>query len=164
MKNYILVFEDCSLFETILLSYFLKAKNLDVTVVADKESIKTHEGFSIVPDITVDKVDIENLNSFTITGGNPSNLTCKDKLSDLINKIYDKNEYQIGSICGGNYILSDVLGIPLDKLNSDNLVEYKNILSSPPNKYVDFAIKMGEKLKIYDDKKDLEETIQFFKN
>lgn len=164
MKNYIFIFEDCSLFETILFSYFLKAKNLDVTVVADKEIITTHEGFSIVPDITIDKVNVNHLNSFTLTGGNPSNLTCKDKLSDLINKIYDNDNYHIGSICGGNYILSELLDIPLEKLNGDNLIEYKNILSSPPNKYVDFAIKMGENLEIYDDKKDLEETIQFFKN
>ncbi|MBF9298576.1 MULTISPECIES: DJ-1/PfpI family protein [Mammaliicoccus] len=163
MKNYIVIFEECSLFEVVLLAKFLRSKNLDVSIVSDQKVVKTHEGFTVNADYLINEIDIKALKSLVITGGNPSNFKGNNELAEILNVLYDNEEYQIGSICGGNYIISSLLNINLDLINTNELVEYKNILAAPPYKYVDFAIQMGSKLDIYDDNDDLEQTIKFFK-
>lgn len=162
MNHYIFIFKDCALFEVTLLANFLSAQGKKVIIVGEEQRVKVHEGFTVVPDILLSQVEIDKTKSFTITGGNPANLKEKNLLKELLFKLKN-NDTLIGGICGGVHILSELLNIEYDLLNTVEVTLIDNLLVSPPNKYVDFAIKMLEVLDLYKDQEDYEETVRFYK-
>ncbi|ATD30246.1 hypothetical protein BHM04_03225 [Macrococcus sp. IME1552] len=162
MNHYIFIFKECALFEVTLLANFLSTQGEEVVIVGEEEKVKVHEGFTIIPDIQLNQVEINDAKSFTITGGNPGNLIEKKLLKEILFKLNSKDTI-IGGICGGVYILSALLEIEFDKLNTEEVTIHDNLLVSPPNKYVDFAIKMLEILDLYNDQEDYEETVRFYK-
>ncbi|WP_414046318.1 DJ-1/PfpI family protein [Macrococcus equi] len=162
MNHYIFIFKECALFEVTLLTNFLSTQGENVTIVGDDEKIRVHEGFTIIPDIQLNEVNIDNAKSFTITGGNPNNLLDKNLLKEVLLKL-NRNETIIGGICGGVHILSVLLNIEFEKLNTTEVTQIDNLLVSPPNKYVDFAINMLAILDLYNDQEDYEETVRFYK-
>ncbi|WP_414050248.1 DJ-1/PfpI family protein [Macrococcus animalis] len=162
MNHYIFIFKECALFEVTLLANFIRTQGENVVIVGDEEKVKVHEGFTIVPDILLNKVEINDAKSFTITGGNPGNVKDKNQLKEVLLKLKN-NETLIGAICGGVHILSELLSIEYDLLNTAEVTLIDNLLVSPPNKYVDFALKMLEELDLYNDQEDYDETVRFFK-
>ena len=64
------------------------------------------------------------------------------------------DEFEGLIICGGEY----------SKYNNNSIFEYvyDNIIFSSPNKYAMFGITVGNHFKIYKDKDDYNETVDFF--
>lgn len=162
MNHYIFIFKECALFEVTLLANFLSTQGEKVVIVGEEEKVKVHEGFTVIPDIQLNQVEINRAKSFTITGGNSENLINKNLLVEVLLKL-KYNDTLIGGICGGVHILSELLNIEYDLLNTVEVTLIDNLLVSPPNKYVDFAIKMLEVLDLYNNQEDYEETIRFYK-
>lgn len=163
MKHYIFIFKECALFEVVLLANFLSSQNEQVVIVGEEETVKAHEGFKIQVDMLLKDIDKETIKSFTITGGNPSSLVDKVSLKSLLLKLQNNSDVLIGAICGGVYIISELLEIDFNKINRPDVFLYENILLSPPNKYVDFAIQMLKEMNLYKNEEDYLETVRFFK-
>lgn len=169
-KNFFFVYDGAVFFEIVLLSYFLNLRQEVVYFSIDGKNIKTFEGFEVVPTVKLEDIDVNEINSLIITGGqtdfitNDKNVSCE--LYGLIEELYNK-DVLVASICGGINIVKnckffeDVNNILVD--TSKDLVVDKNLITANPNAYVDFAIEVAKYLGIFNDEDDVNETIAFFK-
>lgn len=158
MKTHILIYEGFAQFEVILASYFLGTKSEIVTVGLDINPINSSEGFITSPHISLNELNIDEVETFIIPGGDPENLN-SELLLETIKKI-NKNEAIIGAICSGTDQLVKA-GI-LCNINEDIVVD-GNIVTAKGNAYVDFALKLAELNNIFKDKEDYLETVKYFK-
>lgn len=163
MKHVIFIFEHCALFEVVLLANFLRSQGEQVVIAGEKEIVQVHEGFTIQTDLLIEAVDMTEIKSFTITGGNPAHVINKNQLKNKVSEVYRNSDQTIGAICGGVHIVSQLLDIEFSQLNTADVEQYENIVVSPPNKYVDFAITMLKVMGLYKDEADYKETVRFFK-
>ncbi len=179
MKTYVLVYEGFVQFEVILTNYFMNTVGEVVTVGIDNDTVTSHEGFQTIPHLTIEEVDIEDIDLFVIPGGTPQELFGKDKFYELIKKL-DSNNIVIGSICASPIHLAKagVLAgkkftttLPVDEFDEFTDGEYvdeivvidDNIVTAKARGYVDFALELGKIMDIYDNDDDLQETINYFK-
>ncbi len=168
-ENYIYVFDNCVLFEISVLSYLLNYGNNVNIVSKDGQCVNTIEGIMIKPHMSLNEVDVEKVDSFIFTGGEPKNLKLSEEQEILLNKIvktvYEKGNLVAG-ICGGVQILKSFSCFEKSEniLNLEKeLVVNKNVIVADGNKYIDFAIEVGKFLDIFEDEDDLNETIDYFK-
>jgi transcriptional regulator GlxA family with amidase domain len=179
MKTYVIIYEGFAHFEVILASYFLRTQGEIVTVGIDKKPVVSGEGYTIVPDITLDMVDKDEVDALIIPGGEPEEISHVASLYDLIRHVNSQKKV-IGGICSGVYhlakagILEDkayTTSLDIDEFNEfdascfkdQNFVVDGNILTAKANGYVDFGIEIGRMMDIYENEDDLKETIDFFK-
>ncbi|GMQ64659.1 DJ-1/PfpI family protein [Vallitalea maricola] len=179
MKTYVIIYEGFAHFEVILASYFLKTQGDLVTVGINSNSIVSCEGYRIIPDITLGEVDVAEVDVLIIPGGDLEEISQDSLLHDVITRV-NKQGKVIGAICSGVYHLAKagVLNgkgytttLDINKLSEFNAAYFKdencvldgNVITAKANGYVDFGIKLGEVMGIYEDEDDLKETIDFFK-
>lgn len=180
MKTYVMVYEGFVQFEVVLTNYFMNTVGELITVGLDKKKVTSLEGVQIVPHITIDEVDIEDVDLFVIPGGEPETLYDEDEFYELI-KTLNENDKIIGTICATPVhlakagILEDkkyTTTLPIDEFDefeSENyldklVVKDDNIVTAKARGYVDFAIELGKTMDIFEDEEDLQESIDFFKN
>jgi len=178
MKTYILIYDDFVQFEVIIASYFMKTKGEIVTVGLTNEKVSSFEEFITLPHMTIDEIDINDVDVFIIPGGNPKKLKCT-KFYKLL-KDLNKKTIPIAAICSAPIHLarSGVLKgkkytttLPIDEyklfekeyFKNKNVVVDKNIITAKASGYVDFAIEIGKVMNIFENEEDLEETIRYFK-
>lgn len=179
MKTYVLIYEGFVQFEVVLANNFMKTKGDIITVGKDMNEVLSHEGFKTIPHKTIDDIDIEEVDLFIIPGGFPDILINNTKLHKLLKELNSKNKV-IGAICAAPIHLAKAgilngrnftTTLPVEEFyefnecnfkNRDIVVD-KNIVTAKANAYVDFAIKLGELMDIYENEEDLEETIRYFK-
>lgn len=165
MKDVILLYNDCCIYEIVILNYFLKCTNSEMLLcTVGGKTIRAMEGYSINCDISIDEIDCSEVRSLIIPGGDISNIDHKNVL-DKMKKLNDQ-KVVIAGICAGVDIL-DKAGI-LKEVSSVHSSEFdcvsdKNIITARANAYVDFAIEVGKALELFDDEADLQETIEFWK-
>lgn len=168
MTNYFLIYDDCCFYEIVLLGYFLKYSEREEQKIsycaADDREIRTTEGFLVKPDITLNRIPVEEVQSFVIPGGAIENVS-GDSLAGFLSRL-NRNTTYLGAICAGVTLLEQY-GFLKGKNSirtSDGLaVRDGRLITARPNGYVDFAIEMGKALKIFKDEDSLDETIDFFK-
>lgn len=131
----------------------------------DGKAIKAMEGFSVNVDMSLKDLNKEQIRSFIIPGGNISaidNTDVKTYLQDL-----KERDVLIAGICAGVDVL-DNAGILHDVKSThstnEDLVSDKNVITARANMYVDFAIEVAKKLDLFVSEKDLQETIDFWKD
>jgi len=56
------------------------------------------EGFKTVPHLTLEEVETDDVDLFVVPGGQPDQLYGTDKLTELLNKLYQKNKV-LAAIC-----------------------------------------------------------------
>ena len=166
MKDIILLYDDCCIYEIVILNYFLKCTDSEMLLCSfDGQTIRAMEGYSINCDISLNEIDCSNIRSFIVPGGDISNIDHK-KVFDILKKLND-TKVIIAGICAGVDILdkAEILR-DISSTHSCDLdcVRDKNIITARPNAYVDFAIEVGKSLNIFVDEADLQETIEFWKN
>lgn len=178
MKTYILIYEGFAQFEVVLASYFLGTKTDIVTVGIDEKTVASSEGFLTTPHITLSQIDIDEIKTFIIPGGDPEKLN-SDKLLDLIKSLSSKNKV-IGAICAGTlqlakagvlngkkyttvFNIEENTEFPRDSFNNENIVIDGNIITAKGNAYVDFALKIAEINDIFENEEDYQETVNYFK-
>lgn len=159
MNTYIFLYQETSLFEIDLVAYFMKTKG-NVYIVSETDKIiNTNEGISVVANKDIDNIDIDDIDVFVICGGNIENIKSLDKLHRIIVECKEKKKI-VGGICAGKEIVTKALNI---KETSDKTMVLENMVLSPGNEYVDFALEIGKLAEIYEDEDDYIETINYFK-
>lgn len=160
MKTYIFLYQEISLFEVDLVAYFLKTKG-DVYIVTDgDEVIHTNEGIRVLADKRLADVVVDDVDVLAVCGGNVENIKDMNALKELICSCKNAGKV-VGGICAGSRIVAETLGVDTEV---DRTVVYDNqVVLSPGNEYVDFALMMGKAADIYEDEADYEETVQYFK-
>jgi len=179
LKTYVLIYETFVQFEVVLTNYFMKTKGEIVTVGVDDKEVTSWEGFKTVPHLTIEEVDTDDVDLFVVPGGQPDQLTGIDKLSEFLNKLYQKNKV-LAAICAApvHFAKAGILKkhnytttLPLNEFNSfnkqnfldRNVVVDENIITAKAAGYVDFALEVGKKMNIFKDQADYQETVNFFK-
>lgn len=161
MNTYIFLYPETSFFEVNLVAYFMNTVG-NVYVAAEDEhvAICTNEGIKIQKDINLSDIDDEGIDALIICGGEISNVNDTKRLSEIIRKCVEKKKI-VGGICAGRNLISNAI---------ENL-EYEektciqdNIVLSPGNEYVDFALAVGKCAGIFADEDDYNETVDYFKH
>lgn len=179
MKTFVLVYEGFVQFEVILTNYFMKTKGEIITVGLDEEKVNSWEGFISVPHITLEEVNIDEVDLFVIPGGDPQKILQNEELIKFLDNLNKKGKV-IGAICSAPLCLakSGILKgkkytttLPVNEfkefenseLIDENVVVDDNIITAKASGYVDFAIEIGKVMNIYENEEDLNETIRYFK-
>ncbi len=163
--NYFLIYEDCCFYEIVILSYFMKFTNQEMRFCTpDGKGITCMEGFRVDADLSIDELDLSNVKSLILTGGNINNVR-SERLTKLFLEANEKGVL-IGAICAGVDILEEaglLRGIISTHSTELDAVTDRNIITARANAYVDFAIEVAKKQELFEDEADLQETINFWK-
>lgn len=165
MKDVFLIYDSCCFFEIVTLSYFMRFSGCDlVFCTPEGRPVKVMEGFMVQPDLSIEKLDREQVRSFILPGGEISAINHREIWS-LLRELNDK-QVLIAGICAGVDVLDDagiLEGVRSTHSADEDLVRDGNIITARANAYVDFAIKAAEVLELFSDEEDLKETIAFWK-
>ena len=132
-----------------------------------------------MPHITINEININEVDLFIIPGGDPSKVNEKGKLYELLTEL-DEKGIVIGAICSAPIHLakagvlsgkSYTTSVPVNEFpefeeenyKDENVIIDKNIITAKASGYVDFAIELGKMMNIYKNEEDLLETIRYFK-
>ena len=150
MNTYIFLYPETSFFEVTLVAYFMKTKG-NVYIVAEEEhqTICTNEGVRIQKDISLAQRNPENVDAFRN----------KPLLLETINRCIGEKKI-VGGICAGRTLIADAAG---GLEFSETTCVLENIVLSPGNEYVDFALEVGKAAHIFADEADYQETVDYFK-
>lgn len=166
MNDIILLYDDCCIYEIVILTYFLKYTKSEMLFCSvNGPTIRASEGYSINCDISIDEIDCSTTRSFIVPGGDISHIDQKNVL-DTIKKLNNQKTI-IAGICAGVDILDKagiLKGISSTHSSDFDCIRDGNIITARPNAYVDFAIEAGKSLELFEDEEDLQETIEFWKN
>lgn len=160
MNTYIFLYPETSFFEVNLAAYFMKTKG-NVYIVAEDEhqSICTNEGIRIQKDVSLSQMQAESADVFVVCGGEINNIYNRQTLYEIINNCIEKKKI-VGGICAGRTIVSDAVG---GLQYPETTCVLDNIVLSPGNEYVDFALAVGKVADIFADEADYQETVDYFK-
>jgi len=180
MNIYVLVYESFTQFEVVLANYFLKTKGSIITVGIDDKPVVSSEGFITLPHKTINDVSADVIDLFLIPGGDPKTLLKNQVFSSFLNNIVCR-DIKIGAICSGvlhlarsgalknkkyttSLSLEEYDSFDLNNFQDQNVVIDGNIITAKANGYVDFALKLGTIMDIYENDADYQETVDYFKN
>lgn len=160
MNTYIFLYPETSFFEVNLAAYFMKTKG-SVYIVAEDEhqAVCTNEGIRIHRDIRLTQVEAESIDVFVVCGGETNNIHNRQMLYEIINDCIERKKI-VGGICAGRTIVSEAVG---GLQYSETTCVLDNIVLSPGNEYVDFALAVGKAADIFADDADYQETVDYFK-
>lgn len=160
MNTYIFLYPETSFFEVNLVAYFMKTKG-NVFIVAEEEhkAICTNEGVKIQRDVSLPQMKPESTDTFIICGGEIDNIQNKPLLFEIINQCIEQKKI-VGGICAGRTLISEAVG-GLEFPETTCVLE--QIVLSPGNEYVDFALAVGKTADIFADEEDYRETVDYFK-
>lgn len=165
MKDVFFLFDTACLYEIIILSYFVKVTDQEVMICSlDGQPVSTTEGLKVNVDCALSELDLSEVRSFIIPGGDVT-LVKNETMQSTLFKLREQGAI-IGAICAGVDVL-DELHI-LDHIKSthnseQDCVNDQKIITARANAYVDFAIEVGKELCLFEDDNDLQETIDFWK-
>lgn len=165
MKDIILLFNTACIYEIVISNYFLKFTNSNMVFCSlNGTSITSMEGYSIDVNMKFSEIDMNEIRSIIIPGGDISSIKV-NSVFQILKKAKGSGKV-IAGICAGVDVLeaSGILeGVESTHSTDLDVVRDKHIITSRANAYVDFAIELGKELNLFRDEVDLEETVQFWK-
>lgn len=179
MKAHVFIYDGFTEFEIILANYFIKTKGEIVSVGMNDKMITSFEGFQIKPNISINDLNLSDVEILIIPGGNPDEVFKCTKLREILIELNGRKT-PIASICSGtihlanthildnkkytsSFNLQEISPLSNAILINSNVVRDENIITARPHGYVDFAIEIAKTLNIFEDGNDLNETIKNFK-
>ncbi len=166
MKDIFLVYNTSCFYEIVILNYFMSFSKCDVVICSlDGNPVKTMEGYSVNVDMALCDIDKEQIRSFVIPGGNESFIDSEEVRTYL--KELKSNNVLIAGICAGVDVLDHagiLQGIKSTHSTDMDIVNDNYVITARANAYVDFAIEVAKELDLFESEKDLQETIDFWKN
>lgn len=165
MKDMVLLYDGCCVFEIVILNYFLKATGSQLVFCSPQgKTVRAMEGYSLNADMSIEEADWTDVRSFIVPGGEIANINDAAVTSAIEQLNNDK--VLIAGICAGVNVL-DQAGI-LKNIRStistgEDCVRDRHVITAKANAYVDFAIETAKALDLFEDEADLQETISFWK-
>jgi 4-methyl-5(b-hydroxyethyl)-thiazole monophosphate biosynthesis len=95
--------------ETVTIVDVLRRANIEVTVVGlEQNPIEGKHKMKIIPDKTVDEVEVNDFDAIVVPGGNPGykNLRKDHRIINMIKKAFESNKL-VAAICAAPAVLSD---------------------------------------------------------
>lgn len=165
MKNVFLIYEQCCFYEITILTYFLRTTGEEILFCSpDGKSVRCMEGYSVNADMALADVNINEIKSLIITGGDITAVGTRE-VHNLIRNLKD-NKALIAAICAGVHLLEDsgvLSGTETIYSQNSDVENDQGVITARPNAYVDFAIEVAKELNLFEDERDLDETIDFWK-
>lgn len=130
----------------------------------DGKPIRTMEGYSVNVDAALSQMDLSEVRSFVVPGGNVKNVNLPE-VRRILQELRENGKL-IAGICAGVDLLDDagiLRGMRSTHSTEEIAVKDENIITARANGYVDFAIEVAKALDLFEDDADLQETIDFWK-
>lgn len=166
MKDIFLVYDTSCFYEIVILNYFLSVSQCQACLCSPGgKSIKSMEGYSVNVDAALEELDLSQVRSFIIPGGDITPIN-NQMVQNILQELRRKNVL-IAGICAGVDVLDKaglLKNIKSTRSSDDDIVIDDNIITARANSYVDFAIEAGKALDLFEDEADLQETVDFWKN
>lgn len=165
MKDVFLLYDTCCLYEIVILNYFMKITQCDIVFCSlDGKTVNAAEGYSINVDTELSKLELQQIRSFIIPGGNIDAVN-NEEVKRTLCQLRQQGTILAG-ICAGVDLLekAEILkNIKSIHSEIDDVVNDHRVITSRANGYVDFAIEVAKELQLFTDESDLQETIDFWK-
>lgn len=165
MKDVFLVYDTSCFYEIVILNYFMKFTDCDVLLCSvDGKPIRAMEGYSVNVDAAVNDLDIDQIRSLIVPGGDIKNVE-GEEVKAFLNQVKTQGSL-IAGICAGVDLLenADVLwNVKSTHSTELDVVNDNKVITARANAYVDFAIEVAKELNLFADEADLQETIAFWK-
>lgn len=166
MKDIFLVYDTSCFYEIVILNYFLSVSQCQVCLCSPGgKSIKSMEGYSVNVDAALEELDLSQVRSFIIPGGDITPIN-NQMVQNILQELRRKNAL-IAGICAGVNVLDKaglLKNIKSTHSSDDDIVNDDNIITARANSYVDFALEVGKALDLFEDETNLQETVDFWKN
>jgi putative intracellular protease/amidase len=179
MKVGILVYDGCVQFEVVLAAYFVQHKGEVVTYGLESRDHRSAEGFLLRPQHLLSELEPDTIDAFIIPGGEPGPIIESEVLAEALRSLNDRGKL-LAAICGGPLHLSRAGVLEGKRFTSsvyadrpdwfvsgiysdEDIVQDGNVITAWPNAYVDFALALGDRLSIFTDEVDREETVRVFR-
>lgn len=178
MTTYVMIYDTFANFEVVIPMYLLKTATEIKTVGMTMTPVKSSEGLTVTPDMTVEDVVLKEEDVFIIPGGDPTVLDGEEVFYQLIRQGDEANTLlaaicaapthlaKAGVLANREYTTSMPHGIdsPFDPdlFVRQNVVVDEHIVTAQPSGYAEFGIVLGQLMDIYQDEEDFEETVRFF--
>jgi 4-methyl-5(b-hydroxyethyl)-thiazole monophosphate biosynthesis len=179
MQVAILVYDTCVQFEVVLAALFLKQKAEIVTYGLEMREHESEEGFLVRPHRLLEDMEPDKVDLFIIPGGDPESILGNMVLGKKLRGLNARGKV-LAAICGGPVHLGKA-GVLQGRCftssvyNSrpgdfeggtfvdEDVVEDGNVITALPNAYVDFALTLARRMKVFIDEEDEAETIRVFR-
>lgn len=166
MKDVFLIYDTSCFYEIVILNYFMSATGCEVILCSlDGKPVRTMEGYSVNADMSLVDVDLGQVRSFTVPGGNYT-LVNTEEVKTILRRLRERKAL-LNGICAGVDLLEEAGVLEgIRTTHSDDIVEYANddkVITARANAYVDFAIEVAKELGLFKDEADLQETVDFWK-
>jgi putative intracellular protease/amidase len=178
MDTYLLIYDGFALFEIVFTCLFMKRVTEIKTVALQKKEVVSFEGLTIKPDLLLKEVNPDDIDLLIIPGGDVGRIYDIHELDELLRELNNQKR-TIAAICAGpvklakagildgkNYTVDkpELVAYANDFRNSvfrdENVVVDGNIVTAKPNGYLDFAVEIGKKLHVFENDKEIDETIR----
>ena len=157
---YVLFFSYFSLIEVWRVADCRKGMGGGVSGAEEKKQRKcANKSLKREKDVSPGQMNPENVDAFIICGGEINNIRNKPLLLETINRCIGEKKI-VGGICAGRTLIADAAG---GLEFSETTCVLENIVLSPGNEYVDFALGVGKAAHIFADEADYQETVDYFK-
>lgn len=165
MKDVFLIYDTCCFYEIVLLNYFMSCTDCDVIFCSpDGNTIRTAEGYSVNADCSPDALNLNDIRSFILPGGDITSINT-DKVWNVLKQLKEKKVLLAG-ICAGTDVLKDagiLRNVKSTHSEDADMINDNHVITALPNAYVDFAVEAAKSLNLFTDEADLQETIDFWK-
>lgn len=165
MKYHVLIYNGYVSFEIMLATYFLKTKGNIVTVGLSRDPVKSCDDFTVLPDLDIHELDVNDVNLLLIPGGELERIQDHSRLQHIVQQLMINGKVVAGICSAAVWVrtMQQQSGTFVPFIQRNGVEIAGNVITAPPQRYADFAIELGKVMDIYQDEADLEETVRFFK-
>ena len=166
MKDIVILYDSCCLYEIVSANYYLSFSGARVDYVGlDKRPIRTKEGFSVNVDYSIDELNVSDVRSLILPGGD-KRILGTDTVKAAVRTVFADGKL-VAAICSAVDVVEDagILANVCSTHSSDeDCVCDKNVITARANAYVDFGIEVAKYLCLFADEADLKETVDFWRH
>lgn len=169
MKDIFFVYDQCCLYELMVLRYFMRCAGGDAVLLsADGAAITSAEGIRVTPDGALGDAAEGDIRCIVVPGGFTAafaHRAATPEVLALLGRLRRQGTVMAG-ICAGVDVLemAGVLeGVASTHSRPEDLVADGPVITARANAYVDFAIAVAKALSLFADEQDLVETLAFWK-
>lgn len=165
MKDIVLLYDGCCIYEIANTNYYLQFTGADVCFVSlEKKPVTSMEGFSLNVEKMLEEIDFSSVRSLIIPGGTVRNIR-SELVQSAIKTVFERGKL-VAAICAGVDLLDEsgiLNGLSSTHSTEQDCVADQNVITARANAYVDFGIEVAKYLNLFTSEEDLKETVAFWK-